>query len=120
MYKIAPILTRDKLKQDIEQLTYDEDSLDNLSTKAEQYVKSKQWLECLEILDKIADIYGVSSQLLVNKSLVYYWLGEIRAAIQCLEESLGLDLDNDHTLTLLGKFRDRLRDMKFYTMDPIK
>jgi tetratricopeptide (TPR) repeat protein len=111
MYKVSQHVTKEFLEREIAELSYNEDSFDNLHSKAEEFVKSKQWLECLEVLDKIAELYQPTSQLLVNKSICLFRLGYLREAIGCLEESLGLDLDNDHALTLLPKFRDRLKEM---------
>lgn len=116
MYPVKKILTKDFLKQDIDQLTYNPDSLDSLHSKAEKYVKDKQWLTCLEVLDKIQALFGETSQLYLNKALCLYRLGDIRDGTLCLEESLKVDLSNEATLIMLGKLKDRLKSMRDYTM----
>lgn len=116
MYPVKKILTKDFLKQDIDQLTYNPDSFDSLHSKAEKYVKDKQWLECLEVLDKIQALFGETSQLYLNKALCLYRLGDIRDGILCLEESLKVDLSNEAALIMLGKLKDRLKSMRDYTM----
>ena len=45
-------MSRDKIKLELERLQYDPDSYDNLSLAAEEFVKSKDWIEALWTLDR--------------------------------------------------------------------
>jgi len=115
MYKLKNYLSRDKIKSELAVLTQDTESFEFLCSLAEKYVREKEYLLCLETLDKIAELYNTTSQLYLNSALCLYRLGEITDAISSLEEALKIDLDNEQALILLGKLKDRLKQMRPYT-----
>jgi len=116
MYKLKNYLSHTRIKAELAVLTQDNDSLDSLHKLATIYVLQREYELCLETLDRIADIHGPTSHLLLSKSMCLYRLGEINNAISSLHESLELDSDNQDSIKLLEKLQDRLRRLRYYTM----
>jgi tetratricopeptide (TPR) repeat protein len=109
-------MSRDDIKQEIERIEYNPNSLDALHSDAVRCIKSKQYEECLDILDNIAELYEPTSQLYLNKALCNYHLGYIEDAIDCCKDALELDEDNQSASTLLAKLQERLDRVRKYTM----
>jgi tetratricopeptide (TPR) repeat protein len=108
--------SRDKIKQEIARLEYNPESLDALHEDAVRCIKSKQYEECLYILNNIAELYEPTSQLYLNKALCNYHLGYIEDAMDCCRDSLELEPDNENATTLLSKLQERLDKLRKYTM----
>lgn len=114
--KIHKILPKEFMQRELQQLEYNPDSFENLHSLTTRYVINKQYYECLNILEKIEEIHGGNSQHYLNKSLCLYRLGEIKEAIESVEESLQLDSDNIDSKKLLSKLQERLKSLADYTM----
>ncbi len=108
--------TRAQIQDDIEKMSFDEDSFDNLHDLATFYVKSKNYYGCLEILIRIEEIHGATSHSHLHKALCYYNLGCIHDAISSLEQSLDLDENNEQSKLLLCRLKQKLDNLRNYTM----
>ena len=60
------------------------------------------------ILNNIAELYEPTSQLYLNKALCNYHLGYIEDKIDCCNDALELDEDNEDATTLLQKLETNL------------
>lgn len=109
-------MSRKRRKEELAALSEDVNSLFNLQKAAERSVKEKNYELCLEILNQIKELFGPTSDLLLNEALVLYRLNEIEYSIISLQESLELDPNNENTILLLAKLRDKLNNLRRYTM----
>lgn len=116
MHKVTNILTKTKITADIENLTFDVDSYDNLHSLATQYVLEKDYESCLDVLVKIEELHGPSSQLNLQKGICLYRLGYIKNAIDELEQSLVLDEANQDANLLLPRLKQKLENLSKYCM----
>ena len=110
-------MSKEKIKQEIARLEYNPDSLDALHSEAVRCVKLKQYEECIDILNKIADLYEPTSELYLNKALCNYHLGYIEDSMACCRDALALDEDNENASTLLAKLQDKMDRLRKYTME---
>lgn len=118
MYPVKNLLSRDKIKSDLEAFSQDTDSLDNLATLAARYVITKDYELALDKLDTILELYEPTSQLYLNRALCLYRMGQIKDSISSLEESLTLDADNQDSLKLKLMLEQMIERLRKYTMDP--
>ena len=116
MYPVKKILTKDFLKQDIDQLTYTLTRLIVYIQKLRNTSRISNGLHAWKFSIRYKPCFRETSQLYLNKALCLYRLGDIRDGILCLEESLKVDLSNEAALIMLGKLKDRLKSMRDYTM----
>jgi tetratricopeptide (TPR) repeat protein len=118
MNQIKNYLSRDKLKQEIEQLTYNPDNFDSLHSLAEKYLRNKDYESALSILDKIVDNFDGTSQLYVNRAICLIRLDRLDEAVESLEQSLELDETNQDGLKLKLMLEEKLQKLAKYTLDP--
>jgi Tfp pilus assembly protein PilF len=70
----------------------------------------------IQTLDRIIELHEGTSQLYLNKALCEYRIGEINDATSSLQTSLELDPNNQDSETFLQKLKDRLQQLRNYSM----
>jgi len=117
MKEIKNYLSKQKIRQQLEQSANNPNSLDNLYSLATRQLLRHEYELCLDTLDKIAALYNPTSQFYVNRSLCLIRLNRLTEAIESLEKCLELDETNQDGKVLLQKLQEKIERLRKYTME---
>lgn len=107
-------MSRSDIKEEIEKIEYDPESLTNLQKESEDCLRRKEYLEAYAILCRIEELFEPTAKLYLNRGICLYRLGEIKEAFESLEQSLQIDESNGYAIKLKEMIEQKLDRLAKY------